>query len=45
MRKGRVMSDLEFETRLDRLFAEPPHFKDAELFARHGYNEGVVIEE
>ena len=28
------MSDLEFETRLDRLFAEPPHFKDAELFAR-----------
>lgn len=34
MRKGKVMSDLEFETRLDRLFAEPPHFKDAELFAR-----------
>ncbi len=28
------MSDLEFETRLDRMFAEPPHFQDAELFAR-----------
>ncbi|MBX3480727.1 MAG: hypothetical protein KF842_10010 [Caulobacter sp.] len=28
------MSDLEFETRLDRLFAEPPHFEDAEGFAR-----------
>jgi len=28
------MSDLEFETRLDRMFAEPPHFADAELFAR-----------
>lgn len=27
------MSDLEFETRLDRLFAEPPHFSDAEQFA------------
>jgi hypothetical protein len=33
-RKGRVMSDLEFETRLDRMFAEPPHFADAEQFAR-----------
>lgn len=28
------MSDLEFETRLDRMFAEPPHFADSELFAR-----------
>ncbi|MBI1406095.1 MAG: hypothetical protein GC145_08220 [Caulobacter sp.] len=28
------MSDLEFETRLDRLFAEPPYFEDAEGFAR-----------
>ncbi len=28
------MSDLEFETRLDRMFAEPPYFPDAELFAR-----------
>ncbi|WP_242916603.1 hypothetical protein [Caulobacter sp. CCUG 60055] len=27
------MADLEFETRLDRLFAEPPHFPDAPLFA------------
>jgi hypothetical protein len=27
------MSDLDFETRLDRLFAEPPHFKDSEVFA------------
>lgn len=26
------MSDLEFETRLDRMFAEPPYFPDAELF-------------
>ena len=33
-RKGRIMSDLEFETRLDRMFAEAPHFPDAELFAR-----------
>jgi hypothetical protein len=28
------MSELDFETRLDRLFAEPPHFPDGELFAR-----------
>ena len=33
-RKGRIMSDLEFETRLDRMFAEAPQFPDAELFAR-----------
>ena len=34
MRKGRDMSELDFEMRLDRMFAEPPHFPDAELFAR-----------